>query len=75
MINFFCEMLFICDVTKELSEKHNPHSEIFKYTHDRKNNIGFFLLNHPFKSVTRDTATGDPARLPAQLAGRWGLIK
>ncbi len=23
----------------------------------------------------RDTETGDPARLPAQVAGRWGLIK
>jgi hypothetical protein len=22
---------------------------------------------------TRDTETGDPARLPAQVAGRWGL--
>jgi hypothetical protein len=25
--------------------------------------------------LTRDTETGDPARLPAQVAGRWGLIK
>jgi hypothetical protein len=27
----------------------------------------FFLYN-------RGTETGDPARLPAQIAGRWGLI-
>jgi hypothetical protein len=25
--------------------------------------------------ATRDTKTGDPARLRAQVAGRWGLIK
>ncbi len=26
-------------------------------------------------NTTRDTETGDPARLPAQVAGRWELIK
>jgi hypothetical protein len=24
--------------------------------------------------TTRDTETGDPARMPAQIADRWGLI-
>ncbi len=27
-----------------------------------------------YKASTRDSETGDPARLPAQVARRWGLI-
>ena len=39
--------------------------EDIKVNSKRKNNVGGL----------RDTTTGDPARLPAQVAGRWGNKK
>jgi hypothetical protein len=38
-------------------------------------NVNMSLPYRKNKDKTRDTETGDPARLPAQVAGRWGLIK
>jgi hypothetical protein len=35
---------------------------------------GFVVHGHAMMVDFRDTETGDPARLPAQVAGRWGLV-
>ncbi len=35
----------------------------------------FFVVHgHAMMVDLRDTETGDPVRLPAQVAGRWGLV-
>jgi hypothetical protein len=55
---------------------------------DSRNNINNAYITYPgghldigryrapdVRGIGRDTETGDPARLPAQVAGRWGLNK
>ncbi len=71
----FCVKCYFYVTLQKSFPRNIIHNSIPKFvnTHMTEKTILDFFSNDSFKRVTRDTVTGDPARLPAQLDERWGF--